>query len=266
MAQNINTKHQKKMIKKVPHKNNYDIANKLSTVLKYILILSTAISVLNLIFNRLLPNTSSEMFIWSDKILAFLAVSYFLIDLVKSHTFHRAEFARKNDFIDNSLKTNLSEKNSEGYYTNEEISKGIIKLGVNCFENVFFTKTISQKMLKRQYFYFGIVVFFILSIIIFFDNPIIIEVLMLALPYSISLETYKLYKLQRNTNSVFSNFKNIFSSAKKSKREFLIIDNTINYEKSLSESGILLDSKIFNNLNENLSEEWTNIKVKYKIS
>ncbi len=251
------------MSEKVPHKNKYALANRLAKTLNYILILSTIISVLILAYNLFAANPSNQFNEWSGKVLAFLAIVYFCLDLIKSNAFHKAEFARKNDFIDNSMKTNLSEENSVGYFTNDELDKGITKLGANCFENSFFTKSIAQKMLKKQFFYFSIVVVAILSIVIFFENPIVVKVLLLALPYSITLDTYKLYRLQQNSDSVFSNFKRIFSSTKKSKMEFLIIDNTINYEKALSEAGILLDSKIFTKMNSKLSGDWDKIKSKY---
>jgi hypothetical protein len=64
---------------------------------------------------------------------------------------------------------------------------------------------------------------------------------------------------------VFLNFKKIFSSTKKLKREFLIIDNVISYEKSLSYSSIPLDSTLFNEMNDELSIEWNEMKKNHKI-
>lgn len=254
------------MSKKVPHRSKYQLANKFNKALNCILIASSLISALIIGFNVFPSYSSVELIGASSKALAFLSVVYFLLEIFKSETFQKAEFARKNDFIDNSLNTNLSQEKSKGYFSNEEVDIGILKLGVNCFENSFFTKSITQKMLNIQYIYLTIVLITILSFVIFLDNPIIVEVLLLALPYSIALETYKLYRLQQNTNLVLNNFKRIFSSTKKSKRLPLIIDNIISYEKALSSGGILLNSNIFSKMNKDLSYDWEELKTQLEIS
>jgi hypothetical protein len=90
-------------------------------------------------------------------------------------------------------------------------------------------------------------------------------VVLLSLPFTMFNETIKLYRLNRNVESVFLTFKKLYSSTKKSKREFLIIDNVINYEKSLSYSSIPLNDNLFHEMNESLSIEWNEIKKEHKI-
>ena len=263
MDQRQNTKHQKRLLmtKKVPHDDKYKIANRLDVVLKYIFITSTTISCY-IIFENSFLGSGTELL---TNTLAFFSPLYFFLDLIKTNLFHIAEFERKNDFIDNSLDTKLSDENSEGYFTNEEIDKGIIKLGVNCFENSYFTKSISKIMLRKQSIYLVIIAVVTLLLITFSENQLIVDFLLLALPYSIGLNTYKIYRLNKNTKSVTDVFKKIFSSTKENKMEFLIIDNVINYEKALSEGGILLNTKIFKQKNKELSQKWDEIKGKYQI-
>lgn len=253
------------MTRKVPHDEIYKIVDKLSKALNGILITSTFISVFVIILNNFNLNVNKNISIIFSIILAFLAVVFFVLDLIQNHIFHKAELQRKNDFIDNSLKTKLADANSKGYFTNDEINNGIYKLGVNCFENSFFTKSISSKMLKKQMIYTIILWLVILLVILTTPNNIFFEVILLSLPFTILNETYKLYRLNRNVELVFTTFKKIYSSTKKSKREFLIIDNVINYEKSLSYSTIPLESKLFYEMNDQLSIEWNEIKKEHKI-
>lgn len=254
------------MKKKVPHDKIYKIVNKLSKVLSWILIISTVISVLLIIINNFSLNTNPYTSITLSKILAFFAVTYFIIEIIQSHIYHRAELQRKNDFIDNSLRTKLADANSQGYFTNDEINNGIYKLGVNCFENSFFTKSITSKMLTKQLIYTIVIWLVIWLVILSAPNGVIVELILLTLPFNVLNETHKLYRLNRNVESVFLNFKKIFSSTKKLKREFLIIDNVISYEKSLSYSSVPLNSSLFNIMNDELSIQWNEIKKNHKIN
>ncbi|WP_337967535.1 hypothetical protein [uncultured Flavobacterium sp.] len=253
------------MKKKVPHDKIYKIVNKLSSGLSWILIISTFISVLLIIINNFRSTINPNISTTLSKVLAFFAVTYFIIEIIQNHIYHRAELQRKNDFVDNSLSTKLADANSQGYFTNEEINNGIYKLGVNCFENSFFTKSITSKMLTKQLTYTIVIWLVIWLVILSAPNGIVVEVLLLTLPLSVLNETNKLYRLNRNVEFVFLNFKKIFSSTKKLKREFLIIDNVISYEKSLSYSSIPLDSCLFSKMNDELSIEWNEMKKNHKI-
>lgn len=253
------------MTRKVPHDKIYKIVDNLSEKLNWILIASTLISILVVVLNNFDSSINKKISMISLIILAFLAIVFFIIDIIKNHISHRAELQRKNDFIDNSLKTKLADSNSKGYFTNEEVNSGINKLGVNCFENSFFTKSISSKMLKKQLIYTIVIWFVVLLVILTTPNNFFIQVILLSLPFTMLNETIKLYRLNRNVETVFSTFKKLYSSTKKSKREFLVIDNVINYEKSLSYSSIPLNSKLFHEMNETLSVEWNEIKKEHKI-
>ena len=167
--------------------------------------------------------------------------------------------------MDNSLQTQIADANSKEYYTNDDISKGVYKMGVNCFENSFFTKTISSKMLVKQITYTIIIWTVLCCVILTAPNNIFIEVILLTLPFSVANDTKKLYRLHTNVEMVFGNFKKIFSSTKKSKQEALIIDNVISYEKSLSYSSVPLNSKIFDDLNDQLTIGWEGIKKQHNI-
>lgn len=188
---------------------------------------------------------------------------YFVIDSIQSYVFHKAENIRSLDFIDNSLDSSFSEKNSSHYFSNDEVKAGINKLGINNFENVFFTKCITSKMLPKEYIKLSIIFIIFLSVCIFSNKEIITLVFQSALPFTIILQTFKLYKLNSKVKSVFDNYKLIFKSVNEENIIQNIINNIIIYEKNLSWAGILLDSKMFNKMNAELSLEWEKIKQKH---
>lgn len=253
------------MTKKVPHDKLYKIVTELSSALNWLLLISTITSLIIIALNNFQWESNPNTSLWLSRCLALIAIVFFILDIIRSHTYHRAELQRKNDFMDNSLQTKLADANSNEYYTNDDISKGVYKMGVNCFENSFFTKTISSKMLVKQITYTVVIWLVLWCVILTAPNNIFIEVVLLALPISVANDTRKLYRLNKNVDMVFGNFKRIFSSTKKSKRESLIIDNVINYEKSLSYSSIPLNSKLFDQLNDELSVEWESIKKQHNI-
>lgn len=120
-------------------------------------------------------------------------------------------------------------------------------------------------MLTKHLIQSGIVLLLIITLIFTVTDNLLIQILLLALPYSIVNDTIKIYTLHNNTDAVFKQFTHIFTTVKKGKLDYLIIDNIINYEKSLSRAEILLDNKIFNKMNKNLSEKWEELKINLEI-
>tara|TARA_R110000868_G_scaffold134246_1_gene346157 strand:- start:12 stop:776 length:765 start_codon:yes stop_codon:yes gene_type:complete len=253
------------MTKQVPHAKLYMTVSNLSNALNWLLISSTIISLIIIVLNNFNIVANPNISLWLSRILALMAIIFFILEVIQSQTYHRAELQRKNDFMDNSLETKLADANSNEYYTNDDISNGVYKMGVNCFENSFFTKNISSKMLTKQLIYTIVIWIVLWSVILTAPNNIFVEVILLALPFSVANDLRKLYRLNKNVEMVFANFKKIFSSTKKSKRESLIIDNVISYEKSISYSSVPLNSKIFDKWNDKLSLEWNKIKKQHKI-
>lgn len=254
------------MTKIVPHAKWYKVSNKLSKFLNYLIYVSTIISVGIIISRNFFPNSEQALINWLTRGLATLSVSYFILEIIQKRNFNKGEWDRKNDLVDNSLNSNLNDQKSKKYFSNDNIEYGIFKLGINCFENSYYTKTISEKMLKKQLILNSIIILIVLVLILTASNDLTVEFFLLALPYSISNETIRLYRLNKEMEDIFSEFKKIFDSVSKDKIEMLIVNNVISYEKSLSSNQILLDSNIFEHMNNELSEQWKTLKIKYRIS
>ncbi len=251
------------MTKIVPFKAHYDRVKTIGKIANLILYVSCFISLSVLIITKIEFSNKASIRDFLNSLLACLSVLYFIANLVQNYFFQSAEFNRKDDFIDNSFKTKISDKNSTGYFSNENIVDGIIKFGVNCFENSFFTKNISSKMLAKESIKSTVVFSLFILIATLGEKELFITLLQIVLPLSIIQQTIKLLVLNLRVKKVFSNFKQIFSSVHKTKRNSLIIDNVLNYEKTLSWASILLDSKTFDKLNPELTIEWERIKSEH---
>ena len=247
------------MNKKVPHKINYDTTNLISNFQYYLIIIGTLLS-LSTLFNlqECVKNTV-------ETIICIVSVIYFISEIIFNNFFIKAEQNRINDLIDNSLNSKLADNNSENYYSNEEIKQSVYKLGVNGFENVFFTKNITSKMIKRQVPLFIISLLVYILSIFFVEKKILVIVFQLLLPLYVIKNFIQLNMFKAKVETVYDCYKKIFTSIKKSDREPIIINNIISYEKLLSSYSIQLDSAVFNKMNNNLSKEWEDLKSRYNL-
>lgn len=255
------------MSKKVPYKSDYNLVELNELVSKVILWMAVLVSI------SILWASSYKSLCFRGVLLqilnnigCFLSVSYFISDLVANYLFQLAEAKRREDFFDNSLNIQLSEENSENYFSNENLNHGITKLGVNSFENVFFSKSISRKMLAPMMVKMAFVLFLFLFLALFMERTLFSTALQLALPFTIILQTIRLFLFHKRMVDIFKYYQGIFSVASEEKREYLIIRNMTYYETVLSWACIKLDSKIFESMNEKLSGQWEELKAKYKIS
>lgn len=255
------------MSNETPFKVNFDLVNRVSEFLNFLLYFSALITIL-LISNEYFKIEKNLNFYFANNLnvlLSIIAVIYFVVTLILNHLFYKAENNRYTDFIDNSLGTKLLEKNSINYFTNHSIEFGIKKLGVNCFESSYFSKRISSKMLPKLIFQTSLVlILFLISSFYLSKNHFAI-ILQIALPISIITELIKIIYFNSYVTEVFENFKKIFSCIDHKNVENQILINVLNYEKTLSYFCVNLDSKIYSEMNGKLSKDWFEIKERYEI-
>ncbi|WP_194294698.1 hypothetical protein, partial [Chryseobacterium sp. HMWF035] len=124
------------MSKKVPHKVNYKVTSLISDIQFWLIIAGTILSFITIFdveesLNKLL-----------EKFICIISTIYFISEILFNNFFIIAEQHRVDDLIDNSLNSKIADENSENYYTNDDLKQSITKLGVNGFENTFFTKNV----------------------------------------------------------------------------------------------------------------------------
>lgn len=254
------------MTRIVPHEINYKTIKKVGGFASFLLYASALISVIVLVIDKTDLVKSKELFNKNlNSILAILAILYFLLDLVQNYLFQQAELNRKNDFVDNSFQTKLADENSQGYFSNDSFPAGIYKLGVNGFENSFFTKAVSCKMIIPSIIKSVIIFILFLLVVFFTDQTILVAVVQIALPFTIIQQTTRLIFFHHQVKNIVDNYKHIFHNVNETNKSALIINNVINYEKTLSWGSVQLDSKLFNKHNPQLTLDWEALKIKYNI-
>lgn len=221
----------------------------------------------------------SILFTLSDSSICINAVSIlslimlFFLDMLTKYYQCKGDFNRRKDFIDNSFGTKFSIKSSISYYDNEEINQGLLKALVNVFENSFFSLNVTNEM-KKQALFKNTIMFIIVIACAFYgfsNNSLALPILQLFLSKYFVEDMLILYKYNSKVESIFNNITNMFSNELFNNKLNVnlvhanIIHMLIEYEVNIANSNIFLDSKIFNRLNTELTNEWSIIKKKYGI-
>jgi hypothetical protein len=252
------------MTRSVPFDIDYKGLSKVDTSFMWLLTISAIVSIAIFIIDSMQAFPEKACIIAILNIIScVIAVSYFIADTIFSYLFQSAEANRRNDFFDNSLNTQIADKNSFGYFSNDTMAPGILKLGVNSFENSFFTKNVASEMLHGKVKICIVMVLIYIVVSLSGDRSLVVLFLQLALPFTLIQKTIRLFVLRNRVEDVFTKFQTIFSSAKEDNKAGLILHNATSYETALAWGGIQTDDDIFHKLNPQLSIEWETIKDRY---
>ncbi|MCY1511080.1 hypothetical protein D9M68_454740 [compost metagenome] len=250
----------------VPFKVSFDLVKTIDKYLNWLLYFVLFLGIIVLILSKCEVEKNNTYAENINYIIGVLSLVFFLVDLLKRFLLQLAEQRRRKDFIDNSLDTNLSDFRSEGYYSNDSIDPGIHKMGVNCFENSFFSMNISKRMIAGLTIQCAIVFVIFWLLLMSTDKVTIATFLQFALPYTIIQQLVIVIIYYFQMESIFNYFKLLFGSAQEQKKDLLIIHNVINYESTISWAGVVLDDKTFKNNNDMLSEKWDEIKKSHNLT
>lgn len=251
-----------------PYKGSFEQSKSMSKCASVILWISTGMLVIAFTLKTIDITLAYASDIISN-INCFFIISYGVLSFLSETFFYQASIQRRDDFIDNSFDTSLAESRSVDYYTNGNIATGIYKMAVNGFENSLFTYNIGKRMtltiwLKNLIFMMMILVFAIFG----FNNAFTL-LIQLTLPILLLQQSIKHTLFVYRINRVFENYRRLFNALKnhedsKYKRPEIIL-NVLDYETTLTYGAILLDSKLYEKLNPELSEKWVELKNEYNI-
>ncbi|MDP0505815.1 MAG: hypothetical protein Q7K47_01180 [Fusobacterium sp. JB019] len=252
------------MAKSSPQTNYFMKALTLNKYYEKLLIIAM---VLSLIF----------IYIGENKLLILLSilsiVGFIALEHVISNYQAKAETIRRKDFIDNAFGTKLLNENSEGYYDNEEIEKGLYKALLNLFENSLFSKEISEKMLEQKLkkSIIPALILMISAVYGFLGNQLMIPILQLFLSKEFLCKNIKLNNYNKKVENIYNNIATLCDTAKLNSKNILkyephILNIWIEYEANISNSKLFLDGKIYNELNPSLTKKWEKIKTDYKFN
>lgn len=143
------------------------------------------------------------------------------------------------------------------------------KAVANLFENLFFSFNVSKAMFKKclsmnLILLVGII---LLSVYGISRNQFAIPILQLFLSRYFLLDIIKTYRFRNDIEEAFDDLKDIsnhFCKGRKlSYNELKFIKILLGYEVLIAETNISLDTKVFNQMNQQLTAEWNTLKKKY---
>lgn len=235
----------------------YDRCNKILNYANRLFLVNVVISFM-LIFNFEYRN----VFVIMSLLLTIIYV--ILVNINDMYFCNNAENERRKSLLKESFDVNTTLRDTNKYYNNEA-QPSIEKLGLNCFESIFFTKKVVDMMLPVSIVKISILAIIYVILMMKLENMDLLLVITQTLfSAEIMFSFIKLCYYKFQLDKVFKEFQNIFFviGLKNKDVNVLILDATMDYECLKSYCKILISSKIFFKNNEKWSKEWKKILSK----
>jgi hypothetical protein len=205
----------------------------------------------------------------ADYLNLILIICYYVLSII-TEVFLYPAAARKNrlGFIDNSLGSKYLEQPVVGYYSNEAITHGPYKMMVNCFENCFFTFSISKAMTPQVILKNALFVLILVTVSYFgiMNNLVILPILQILLSSLFISELVHHLNFVSKLGNLYDRFKSVFSDKVVNEQ---MLQNAIllllEYETTKAYNKAPTSDRVFLKLDEKLSNEWEEIKERYEI-
>lgn len=220
---------------------------------------------LNIVINVFLFANLNFKFYISLISLTITIVYIVLMNINDMFLKNTAEKERRKSFLKESFNINLTPNQTNKYYNNK-LDPSLEKMGLNCYESVFISRRIANKMLVVSLFK---IVLAIVIYVIMFKLVDSIDVLLIAtqtlfssevLFYFIKLCYYNFHlnKLDEELYNLLFSMNNVTDETK-----IIILERVFDYECLKNYSKISLSSAIFNKYNDEWSKEWRKIIKNY---
>ncbi len=185
-------------------------------------------------------------------------------NLASLYLLPRAEDKRRGRLLSDSLGIALDDEETNKYYNNKE-TVSIFRLGVNCFENSLFSKTVSGKMLIKQAVTVAVYLLIWIVLLLIRDTPLdfISIVAQTLFTSSLLINFIKLWIYFKGVEGIYREFRNLFLGAPNKDDTYTIsriLDLVFQYESIKARTGISLSTKIFEEINPETSGVWKKIK------
>ena len=263
------------MNRHVPHQNSFKVAKKYDKWQTCVLWTSTALTVLSITLNNinqplLFTFQRVSLINWVNSFASCFAVFYIVLDILINDKFYLSGVEKRLDLIDHAYDKNFSGDKSVGYFNAQGVPIGLYKLAVQSFENSLFTSTIAKKMAARKWWMAGFIFTVFLISACLGNKDLVNNILQIAATGVLIQQTIRLQQFANRMGNIHADFKMLFTimkdEANKSKYDGEMIKNILDYECTHSWGSILLNDKIFNKQNTELSEKWEGMKKGYNIS
>jgi len=255
---NNNNKNDKKIDDVSKFFNRVKIMEKISDCIFYINLIVSGITIIEFEYQNL-------FFILN----IVFSITYVVLTNVNDIYFKNvAENERRKSFIKDSFDVDITKRVTHLYYNNEE-HESVRRMGVDCFENLFFTKFITKKMLATE----SIKVFIILILYIVLLIQVKNLELMVLITQTVFSSEYlfkyiKFIYFKIHVTRIYSKLYDMFITFPiddNDKMKVKILDATMDYECLKFFCKIPLSTTIYNKYREKLNKGWNDLYQKHMI-
>ncbi|PLX47372.1 MAG: hypothetical protein C0613_14380 [Desulfobulbaceae bacterium] len=197
-------------------------------------------------------------------------ILYFSISQIsRFYLVPKAERMRRKQMLSDAFGTPLCHDKTSLYYNND-YTPSLQRLGANTMENSFFSKEVAEKMLhKKRTFTGGYAVIWLLAFSLRHNNLEILTWITQVIfsgeiiAQWLNLEVLRL-RHERTYDRLHTHFLHDIG-AESPRAIATVLDSFVAYESAKSSAGLLLSTKVFNELNSSLTKKWTQIRKELKM-
>lgn len=194
--------------------------------------------------------------------IIFSSCSVFIKIIDDIYFWYEAETSRRKSAIENGFAINMQIEKTDGYYNNH-FKPSIFKYGVNIFESNYFSCEIVKRMIPKSIFKATISIFILFMSTRFIkSNEILLVITQTIFSSNFILDSIRLISYLNSTKRLYDEAYQFFITDKhKNKNSFWIQWYVVEYETLKAYYKLRLDSKIFNKINNELTEKWETMEL-----
>lgn len=191
-------------------------------------------------------------------------IHFAISETLRLYIVPRAERARRQQLLSDALGIALSHDRTSLYYNNE-YSPSYSRLAANTMENALFGKEIAARMLVRTRFVTGgyLAAWIAIMVLRHHELGAITWITQTVFSHAILVQWLNLEVLHMRFEEVYDRLHAFFLHQVGQSTDVgaaSILDALISYEAAKAATGVLLSSKVFEELNQTLSEKWVRIR------
>jgi hypothetical protein len=175
----------------------------------------------------------------------------------------RAEDMRRQDFFSSAMSVSLTHNRTDGYYNND-LTDPSRRIAAQVLENSHFSKAIILRMLRveRTKTFVYLAVWLLCVIHRGTDLGWIVAATQAVFGEQLLSKWWRMEWLRMRCEEVFGKVFNLFQTgASPSHFSANAMEAVTAYESAKANASIVLSTKVFNDLNNELSTEWNSIKA-----
>lgn len=204
-------------------------------------------------------------------IFVLIVLGHFTLSQIsRFYLIPNAERMRRKQMLSDAFGAPLSHDKTSLYYNNE-YSPSIQRLSANTMENSLFSKEVASKMLStKRLITGGYVALWLLAFSLRLNNLAILTwITQVVFSGEVVAQWLNLEVLRSRFEQVYEQLHSHFLyeiDANTSKTIATTLDSFVAYESAKSSAGILLSTKVFDQLNPALTEKWSQIRQELKMN